>query len=66
MIIIQIFISDYFVLYSMHRIITKLKYVISMFNLFTIIFIYSIKTDKYNKYYFYFYDKERNDSMAKE
>lgn len=24
------------------------------------------KTDKYNKYYFYFYDKERNDSMAKE
>ena len=30
------------------------------------IFIYTIKTDKYNKYYFYFYDKERNDSMAKE
>ena len=30
-------------------------------------FLYAIrKTDKYNKCYFYFYDKERNDSMAKE
>lgn len=29
-------------------------------------FLYTIKTDKYNKYYFYFYDKERNDPMAKE
>lgn len=29
-------------------------------------FVYTHKTDKYIKYYFYFYDKERNDSMAEE
>lgn len=29
-------------------------------------FLYTIETDKYSKYYFYFYDEERNDPMAKE